>query len=117
MPMPPTGGTFGMLGGLIMPISVLIALRKAPPGPVKRLINSGATSPETAMKPATAKIARPIELTPAVRSGVVIALEDGRYWVDVRRYRKRRLVTALVIGLMLGLLGEALWYYWAHIAK
>jgi hypothetical protein len=115
--MPMNGGSFGILGGLIMPISVLIALRKAPPGPVQRLIIAGATSPETALKPATAKIVRPIELARAVRLGIAIALPDGRYWVDVKRYRRRRLIVALIVGALLGLVAEGAWLYWSHVAK
>jgi hypothetical protein len=117
MPMPPTGGTFGMLGGLIMPISVLIALRKAPPGPVRRLMNAGATSPDTALKPSTAKITRPVELSRALRQGVVIALPDGRYWVDATRYRRRRIALAVVIGVVLAACAEGAWFYWSHYAR
>lgn len=115
--MPTNGGTFGMLGGLMMPIAILIALRKAPPGPVKKLILAGATGPETALKPTTAKIARPVELEGPCRSGVVVALPDGRYWVDVPRYQRRRWRFAIGIAVLLAIIVEAAWYYWAHIAR
>lgn len=99
-----------------MPISILLAMRKAPPGPVKRLILAGATSPDTALKPATAKITRPFELAGPIKRGIVVVLPDGRHWVDVRRYRRRRWITAIAIGVTLALLAEGAWYYWTTFA-
>ncbi len=100
-----------MLGGLIMPISVLLAIRKAPPGPVKRLMLAGAVSPETALKPSTAKITRPIELAGPARRGIVVALDDGRYWVDVRRFKRQRLIMAIILGVVLAVAAEGAWLF------
>lgn len=93
----------------MMPLMLLIAIRKAPPGPVQKLMQSGATSPDTALKPGTAKITRPIELTGAVRKGIVVALPDGRYWVDVPRFKRRRLIVAILLAVAVGVTAEVAW--------
>lgn len=109
IPTPTGGGAFGMLGGLMMPITVLLALRKAPPGPVKRLLLAGAVSPETALKPSTAKITRPIELNGPTKRGIVVAMPDGRFWVDVPRFKRQRMIWAIALGLVLAVVAELAW--------
>jgi hypothetical protein len=103
------GGQFGLLGGMMLPVMLLVALLKAPPGPVRRLIQAGAVSPETALKPATAKIARPAELAGARRKGIVVTLPDGRCWVDVPRFRRRRVIGAILLVVAIAVIGEAIW--------
>jgi hypothetical protein len=106
---PSSGLLGGALGGIMMPLMILVALRKAPPGPVKRLMQAGAVSPDTALKPSTAKITRPVELNGAKRKGIVIALPDGRCWVDVRRFRRRRVVGAVILVISIAIAIEIAW--------
>lgn len=109
--MPGGTGAFGAFGGLIMAASLLLSLRKQPPGPVGRLAKAGATSPEQALKPSTAGIVRPVELRPAIRRGLVHELDDGRLWVDVARVRRRRIRIAVFAGLATMLVIELLWLF------
>ena len=103
------GGGFGALGGLVLVVSLMISMRKMPPGPVGKLMQSGAVSPETALKPTTAKIARPHELVPGVRSGIILELDDGRCWVDVAKLKRRRVRTAIVLAITLAVVAEGAW--------
>lgn len=110
------GGAFGALGGLVMVVSLFISMRKQPPGPVGKLVRYGATSPETAVKPRTANIARDLDVRPGIRRRLIVELEDGRCWVDTRRLRRFQLVVSLAIAIALGLLAEAAWLFlrWIH---
>lgn len=100
---PPGAGSFGILGGLLLPLSMIIAWRKRPPGPVGALIKAGATDASVALKPKTAGIVRPGDLDRFVRAGVVQALDDGRVWVDVVALKRRRLWITAVVGGIVGL--------------
>lgn len=94
----------------MLPISLILAWRKRPPGPVGALIRAGAIGPSVALKPKTAGITRPGDLDRFIRSGTVQVLADGRVWVDlaeVRRRRRRWMVAAGAIGLVAAL---AIWW-------
>lgn len=98
-PIPPPGvGSFGLLGGLLLPVSMIIAWRKRPPGPVGALVKAGAISPEVALKPKTAGIARPGDLARFERAGVVRTLDDGRVWVDVAMLKRQRIRITVAVG-------------------
>lgn len=103
------GGMGGAFGGLISVVMVLILMRKSPPGPIGRLIAAGATSPETALKPQTAKIVRLHELDSALQRGLVVRLDDGRCWVDVPKVRRRRWVIIVTIAIAAGLVAEGVY--------
>ncbi|HAW94984.1 MAG TPA: hypothetical protein DCX60_01790 [Phycisphaerales bacterium] len=82
------GGGGGMaLGLLIMPMSIAALLLRRPSGPIRKLVEAGAVSEETARKPRSVDIPREIALRPYERFGVVRRLSDGRCWVDRRRER------------------------------
>lgn len=107
----PGAGAFGILGGLILPISLILAWRKGPPGPVGALIRAGAIGPSVALKPKTAGITRPGDLDRFLRAGIVQALADGRVWVDlaeVRRRRRRWMVAAGALAIV-----TAIGIWWA----
>jgi hypothetical protein len=97
---PPGAGTFGILGGLLLPLSMVLAWRKGPPGPVGALLRAGAVDRDVALKPKTAGIVRPGDLDRFVRSGVVHADADGRYWVDLAALRRRRIRLIVGVGLV-----------------
>jgi hypothetical protein len=98
---PPGAGTFGILGGLLLPLSMIIAWRMRPPGAVGALVKAGATDASVALRPKTAGIVRPADLDRFVRAGVVRELDDGRVWVDVAALNRRRLrITAVIGGLV-----------------
>jgi hypothetical protein len=96
---------------------LLLALRNQPPGPVGRLMKIGAISPDTAVRPSTAKIARSYELNGPVRSGLVVMLPDGRCWVDVPKVKRRRWMIAIIAAVIVAVLAELLWLFlrWANV--
>jgi hypothetical protein len=97
---PPGAGAFGILGGLLLPLSLILAWRKRPPGPVGALVKAGAVDPEVALRPKTAGIVRPGDLDRFVRAGIVRAHEDGRVWVDLVELRRRRIRLTVAVGLV-----------------
>jgi hypothetical protein len=111
LPLGPGGGGFGAIGGLIFAVSLLLTMRRQPPGPVGRLVKAGATSPTTALKPKTASIPRPSELAPSIRRGVVVELDDGRCWVDLPRLRRRRLALIAALGIGAAIVLELAWLF------
>ncbi len=113
MPLPttPPSGGFGALGGAVFAISILLTMRRQPPGPVGLLVESGATDAETALKPRTAGIVRPDELRSSIKKGVVVQLEDGRCWVDLARLRRRRMKLALVAFLAVMVAIDVIWLF------
>jgi hypothetical protein len=74
---------------LIMPVSILLLMRKDQ-GPVGKFLRAGAVSEETARRPSAIGIVRLFLVQDAARRGVLIATGDGRYYVDVPTYRRRR---------------------------
>ena len=106
---PPGAGTFGILGGLLLPLSMIIAWRKRPPGPVGALIKAGATDASVALRPKTAGIVRPADLDRFVRAGVVRELDDGRVWVDVAALKRRRLWITTVVGVIVAIATAGGW--------
>ena len=97
---PPGAGTFGILGGLVLPLSLILTWRTRPSGPVGALLKAGATGPALALKPKTAGIARPGDLDRFVRAGIVHADGDGRFWVDLAALRRRRIRAGAAVGLV-----------------
>ena len=96
---PPGAGTFGILGGLLLPLSMIIAWRMRPPGAVGALVKAGATDASVALRPKTAGIVRPADLDRFVRAGVVRELDDGRVWVDLAALRRSRVRLTALVGL------------------
>lgn len=106
---------FGSLGILLMPVGIAAMLLKQPRGPVATLIEAGAVSSDTARRPDKVGIPRTYVLDPAVRRGIVLRTEDGRYWVDIaraRRTRRRRAAGAAGIGFLLILVGWSILGTW-----
>ncbi|MCP3903774.1 MAG: hypothetical protein GY715_09080 [Planctomycetes bacterium] len=103
--MPATGLGLGML---IMPVSILLLMRKDQ-GPVGMFLRAGAISEETARRPAALGIGRLFLVQDAAKRGVLVALADGRYYVNVpthRRRRRRSLTLALLVAVTFVALGS-----------
>ena len=77
-----------------------------------RFIKAGASSPETARRPSSLN-ANADQVADAAKSGVLVAVGDGRYYVDLPRYRARRrlLIAAMSIGFVI-LAGITIWLSW-----
>lgn len=72
----------------------LIARKNAAIGP---FVDVDAFSPETARKPESLKVDYR-SVRRALRAGVLVAVGDGRYFVDQRAWKKRFLRNAVVFG-------------------
>ena len=104
------GGGAGLgLGMLIMPIMIASMILRRPASPVRKLIDAGAVSPETARKPRALGIPRELVLQPLLRKGVACKLDDGRWYIDRERERRVRFRTMVVSCILAGLLGLGLW--------
>jgi hypothetical protein len=79
------------LGGLIIPAS-LIALFLKLKGPAQTFMAAGALSPETARRPASVGVHAEYLIAPLVRSGLLIAAGDGRYYANAAKIRRRALL-------------------------
>ncbi|MBC23007.1 MAG: hypothetical protein CMJ32_03705 [Phycisphaerae bacterium] len=96
------GGGMGMgLGMIIMPISIILMIRRQPPGPLKLMLRAGATSPAMARKLTTLGIARPSMLSADLKRGTIIRLEGGRYYLDQSAYRRSRWRQAIIIAFVI----------------
>jgi len=87
------------LGGLILPASI-IALVIRLKGPAQKFLAAGAVSPETARRPLSVGIQADYMIEPLVRSGLLIAAGDGRYYADAVRIRRRNMLLYGVCGAM-----------------
>lgn len=83
--------------GLVLYPLVPLALVQLRRGPVSKFYHAGAISPQTARRPTSVDASG--DLRSAVRSGVLVMLDDGRYFVDVAAYQRRRRLTNLAIAL------------------
>lgn len=83
----------GMIAYPVVAIG-LMAHKNAAIGP---FVDADAFSAETARKPASLKVDyRAVRR--AVRSGVLVAVGDGRYFVDEKRWKKRFMRNVVVFG-------------------
>ena len=97
------------LGMLITPIMIASMILRRPASPVRKLIQAGATSPETARKLRGLGIPRELPLRPALRRGIVCKLDDGRWYVNLERDRQVRIRMLLVVCLFALLLALGIW--------
>ena len=102
------------LGAIVFPLFVLIMAAKQK-GPVRKFLKAGAISPDTARKLASVELKGPYYISGALKKGVIVAVGDGRYYLEVPVYRRRRrrLLTALaLIGVAIVVCGLVLWPPW-----
>lgn len=86
------------LGAIIAPAGIIAMMLRQPKGPMRLLIDAGATNPEGARKLHSVGIPREALLERAILSGVVIKEKDGRCWVDRVKLHTRRTQRALLVG-------------------
>ena len=103
------GQGMGGLLALIMPISFATMFLSRPAGPIRKLISAGALGPDTARRSRAVGIPREYVLRPHQRLGVVVRLEDGRWYVERRRDRLVRVITFLLILMMAVVLCLVVW--------
>jgi hypothetical protein len=99
--------------GLVLYPLVPMALVLLRRGPVSKFYRAGAISPQTARRPKSVEAEG--DLQSAVRNGVLIDLDDGRYFVDVPAYRRRCRRINWAIGLLVAFglaLGILAWVPW-----
>ena len=115
----PFGGNaqqgFGMFGMLIMPVSIILMILKQPPGPIAKMIKLGAIDESSARKLKSLEIPRAYLLDNGLKRGVIRKTQDGRYWVDVDRNRRRRRFLAVLGGILALMVSVAIWYAWPWI--
>ena len=104
------------LGMLITPIMIASMILRRPASPVRKLIDAGATSPETARKISSLGIPREMLLGPWRRSGVARRLDDGRWYVDLGRERVVRRRRLLVVAVLAVILASLVWLFFAMLA-
>jgi len=115
----PFGGNtqqgFGIVGMLIMPVSIILMILKQPPGPIAKMIKLGAVDESSARKLKSLEIPRAYLLDNGLKRGVIRKTEDGRYWVDIGRNRRRRRRLAFLAGMLALMISLAIWYAWPWI--
>jgi len=79
------------LGALIVPASI-IALFLRLKGPAQAYMAAGATSEETARRPSSVGIQAEYLIEPLVKSGLLVAAGDGRYYANAPKIRRRALL-------------------------
>lgn len=84
---------------LLMPLFILAMILNRP-GPVTVFRRAGAISPQTARRPSSLKIENMDLVKDAAKSGRLIALDDGRYYVDVPRVKRRQRITISVAAVI-----------------
>lgn len=103
------------LGLLIYPMFVLVIVFGQSAGTVKKFLKAGATGPDTARKPTSVGIKNIDVIPDAVKKGALIAVGDGRYYVNVERLeRLKRTWRYITIGgtVALTVLTLLIWHPW-----
>ncbi len=88
---------------ITLPVAIVLLILKDQ-GPTAKFIKAGAISPERARKPASIKVERLYLMTGAIKRGVLVALDDGRYYVDMTVYRHRRRMVIIASTLVVAAL-------------
>jgi hypothetical protein len=100
------------LGLLVYPLFAL-AVAASRGGVVSKFVEAKALSPETARRPESLCIRDIQAVRAAAKRGVLVAVANGRYYVDERRYRRqRRTVNAALIAGAVVLGGLTVLAFW-----
>jgi len=97
------------IGAVAYPIGLLLLARKLP-SPVAAFRKASAYSVETARKPASLGLTGAWLFEGALKSGLVVATGDGRYYLDpVKDRARRKRFWAAAIGVMLVTTPVVMW--------
>ena len=101
------------LGAILFPLMILAMILKQK-GPVSRFLKIGAVSPETARRADSAQLTAPdrLHLDGLVKRGVLVSLEDGRYYVDVAVHRRRRRMMIVLLVVVAAGLAVCVLLFW-----
>lgn len=99
------------LGALAVPLLVL-AVPMLKRGTASRFYEAHAISEDTARKPSTLDVKADAALHASER-GVLIALPDGRYYVDVAVYKRRRTQIWIIASIACTILSTLAILAWA----
>lgn len=101
------------LGAIIFPLMILAMILKQK-GPVSKFLRIGAISPQTARRADSAELTAPdrLHLDDLVKRGVLVALEDGRYYVDVEAHRRRRRMAIVLLVVAAMILAAGVLLFW-----
>lgn len=75
---------------LLYPAFLLALAARGSRSPAARFARAQAFSPETSRRPASLGLGALAPIGDLVRSGVLVAVGDGRYYLDRERYRRTR---------------------------
>lgn len=87
-------------GALLFPAAVLGMLLRSK-GPLDPFLQARAFTPETARRPSSLAVTNAHALRTAERAGILIPAGDGRYYIDIARYRRRRFALLAVLAAIL----------------
>ncbi|HMN96614.1 MAG TPA: hypothetical protein PKC43_01730 [Phycisphaerales bacterium] len=98
-------------GAIALPASIILLILRQK-GPADALVKAGATTPETARRPASVGMQSRHLVESLERSGLIVPVGDGRYYVDLPRLRRRtrRIFVAAALLASAGL-GCVAWAY------
>ncbi len=108
MPLRDPNVGFG-IGAILAPAGIIAMMLRQPKGPLRLLVDAGATDPDGARKLSSIGIPREALIERALANGVVVKEADGRCWIDQARLRQRRLRLALLVGGIAFLCVISLW--------
>ncbi len=86
------------IGAILAPAGIIAMMLRQPKGPLRLLVEAGATTPDGARKLNSIGIPREALVERAITSGVIVKEVDGRCWLNQARLRQRRLRAAALGG-------------------
>jgi len=101
------------LGVIIFPLMILAMILKQK-GPVSKFLALGATCPEKARRTPELTMGERYQMPDLVKRGVLIALDDGRYFVNVEAHRRQRRRVIMILAVAGVLLAVAVFLLWPH---
>jgi len=110
------GGRMFKLGVILFPLMILAMILKQK-GPVAKFLALGATSAEKARRTPELTMGERYQMPDLVKRGVLIALDDGRYYVDVAMHRRRRRRVIIVLAVAAVALVAAVVLLWPSVGE
>lgn len=88
-------------GALLYPSILLAVVVGQSRTPAARFAKAGAFSPETSRRPSSLGVTGLGLIEHAVKTGVLVPVGDGRFYVDRARHRRRQTVTLTSLAVIL----------------